>query len=174
MKRTIASAALVAASLLIPATAAQAHVTLEVQKAPADSNYKAVIRVPHGCDGSPTTAVRVLIPEDVGSVKAMPKPGWQLTTVRVKLEEPYKDSHGNAVTERVSEIRWTGGRLLDENYDEFVMRIRLPNRPGETLYLPTVQECEKGVHRWIEIPAAGKTRRDYREPAPQLILGPKN
>jgi uncharacterized protein YcnI len=33
-----------------------------------------------------------------------------------------------------------------------------------------VQECEKGVHRWIEIPVAGKTAADYPEPAPGLKL----
>jgi uncharacterized protein YcnI len=36
-----------------------------------------------------------------------------------------------------------------------------------------VQECEKGVHRWIEIPAAGKSSSDYPEPAPALKLLPK-
>jgi len=35
-----------------------------------------------------------------------------------------------------------------------------------------VQECEKGVHRWIEIPAAGKSAADYPEPAPGLTLLP--
>ena len=51
--------------------------------------------------------------------------------------------------------------------------MKLPDKPGETLYFPTVQECEKGVHRWIEIPAAGKSRGDYKEPAPFLRLLPK-
>jgi uncharacterized protein YcnI len=41
------------------------------------------------------------------------------------------------------------------------------------LYFPAVQECEKGVHRWIEIPEPGKSARDYKEPAPALKLGPK-
>jgi uncharacterized protein YcnI len=36
-----------------------------------------------------------------------------------------------------------------------------------------VQECEKGVHRWIEIPAAGKPASEYPEPAPALKLLPK-
>jgi uncharacterized protein YcnI len=41
------------------------------------------------------------------------------------------------------------------------------------LYFPVVQECEKGVHRWIEIPAAGKSPGDYPSPAPGLKLVPK-
>ena len=40
-------------------------------------------------------------------------------------------------------------------------------------YFPLVQECEKGVHRWIEIPAAGKSGHDLAEPAPALKLLPK-
>jgi uncharacterized protein YcnI len=36
-----------------------------------------------------------------------------------------------------------------------------------------VQECEKGFHRWIEVPEDGKSRRDYNEPAPELKLLPK-
>ena len=55
-------------------------------------------------------------------------------------------------------MTWTG-KLLDENFDQFGIHMKLPNKPNETLYFPTVQECESGVHRWIEIPAAGKVAR---------------
>ena len=44
---------------------------------------------------------------------------------------------------------------------------------GKMLYFPVVQECERGLHRWIEIPAAGKSSGDYPEPAPALKLLPK-
>jgi len=45
--------------------AAFAHITLETQEAAVGSTYKAVLRVPHGCEGKATTAVRVQIPEGV-------------------------------------------------------------------------------------------------------------
>jgi uncharacterized protein YcnI len=151
--------------------AAFAHVTLEQGQAAVGASYKAVLRVPHGCDGSPTTAIRVRIPEGVIDVKPMPKPGWTLTLVNGK----YAKSHGlyrADVSEGVTEIDWSGGRLPDEYYDEFVFQSFLATdlQPGRTLYFPVVQECEKGVHRWIEIPAAGA---DYPEPAPGLKLVPK-
>ena len=38
------------------------HVTLEAGTAPPDSTYKAVLRVGHGCEGKPTTSIRVKIP----------------------------------------------------------------------------------------------------------------
>lgn len=154
-------------------SAVSAHVTLEQSEAAADSYYKAVLRAPHGCKGSPTVSVRVRIPEGVTSVKPQPKLGWKLNIAHVKLATPLDDGHGGKITETVGEVSWSGSRLLDEHFDEFSMMVKLPNAPGATLYFAVVQECEQGAHRWIEIPEPGKSARDYREPAPALRLGPK-
>lgn len=170
MIRSIVSAVLCAASLGVLSTGAYGHATLEVRQAPANSYYKAVIRTPHGCNGSPTIAVRVQIPEGVTGAKPQPKPGWEVEIVAENLAEPATDAHGNTITTRVTEIHWTGGRLLDEHYDEFVLRVRLPDRAGETLYFPTVQECEEGADRWIEIPAEGQSAHDFDYPAPSVTL----
>jgi uncharacterized protein YcnI len=151
---------------------ARAHVTLDRNEAPADSFFNAMVNVPHGCEGSPTLKVRVRIPDGVIGVKPQPKSGWELAIRKEKLAQPIVESHGRTITEVVAEVTWTG-KLVDENFDQFGIHMRLPNKPGETLYFPTVQECEKGVHRWIEIPAAGKSRGDYKEPAPFLRLTPK-
>ena len=107
------------------------------------------------------------------NVKPQPKPGWELTTVRGKLPTPVAGDHGTQITEGVREIVWSGGRLLDEHYDEFAFRGQLPNRPGAIVHVPVVQECEKGVERWIEIPAAGQKADDLRFPAPSLRLTPR-
>ncbi len=167
-------AALIAVGSAAFVCPASAHVTLETRQAPAGVYYKAVLRIAHGCNGSPTVAVRVRLPENVSDVKPQPKPGWTLETVKQKLVQPYTDAEGRVVTESVREIHWRGGLLLDEHYDEFVFRIRLPNKPGETLYFPTVQECREGTHRWIEIPGPKGARREQGEPAPHLKLLPKS
>ena len=163
------SAATALAALLLP-VAASAHVTLEHAQAPAGSFHKIVLRVPHGCAGSPTVAVKVQIPPGVTAVKPQPKPGWALTIVHTPLDAPVADSHGNPVTDAVAEIHWTGGHLLDAHYDEFAMRVRLPDAPGETVYFPVVQECEEGVERWIDTPATGG---GDDTPAPGLTLTPR-
>jgi periplasmic copper chaperone A len=154
-------------------TPAMAHVTLESQEAKVGDGYKAVLRVPHGCGESPTTAIRVRIPEGLIGVKPMPKPGWTVTTATGKYPKPYKLFHAE-LREGVTEIDWSGGKLPDAWYDEFVFTGFLSDdlEAGKKLYFPVVQECEKGVHRWIEIPAAGKSRDDYPEPAPELNLLP--
>jgi uncharacterized protein YcnI len=153
-----------------------AHVTLETQQAAVGASYKAVLRVPHGCDGSATTAIRVRIPAGIIAVKPMPKPGWKLDTVSGTYAKP-ATLRGAKVSEGVTEIAWSSGKLADAYYDEFVFTSALADEleAGQTVYFPVVQECEKGVNRWIEIPAAG-ARDDHSEssePAPGLKLLPK-
>ena len=115
---------LAAAVVIAGATAAFAHITLETQEAKIGSTYKAVLRVPHGCDGKATKTVRVQIPEGVIAVKPMPKAGWKLETVKGKYEKSY-DLYGAPVGEGVKEVVWSGGDLPDEFYDEFVFRAML-------------------------------------------------
>jgi uncharacterized protein YcnI len=167
------SSAVFGAILVAAAGTASAHVSLETSEAQVSSTYKAVLRVGHGCEGSPTVAIRVQIPDGVIAVKPMPKPGWELTTRIEPYPEPVK-YYEDTLTEGVREIAWTGGSLPDAWYDEFVFRARLPDQgEGGTIYFPVVQECEQGVHRWIEIPAEGKTADDYEEPAPGVTLTPR-
>jgi periplasmic copper chaperone A len=161
---------LIAASLLLTAAPAVAHVTLETAEAKPGSTYKAVLRVGHGCEGSPTRAIRVRIPDGVIAVKPMPKPGWELETKIEAYAEPVA-YYDQTLTEGVREIAWTGGSLPDAWYDEFVFRVRLPEgQTGSMIYFPVVQECDTGVHRWIEIPEAGRSADDYKEPAPGVQL----
>jgi periplasmic copper chaperone A len=167
-KKLIAATALLA----LGSTAAMAHVTLEGKETPVGSTYKAVFRVPHGCDGKPTNVVRVQVPEGVISVKPQPKAGWKLEKVRGPYAKSY-DYYGTPTSEGVKEIIWSGGNLGDDEYDEFVFRAFLtPDlKAGETLYFPVVQECPEGaVERWIEIPAEGKTSDDLELPAPGVKL----
>ena len=167
--------ALGAAGAVAVACTASAHVTLETREAPVGAPYKAVLRVPHGCDGAATTALRVRIPEGMIAVKPMPKPGWKIDTVSGKYPKTYSFFHGAKLSEGVTEVSFSGGSLPDAYYDEFVVTgfIAGDLEPGTMLYFPVVQECEKGVHRWIEIPAAGKSPGDYPSPAPGLKLVPK-
>lgn len=161
-----------AAGMAFATSAALAHATLEVKQATIKSGYKAVMRIPHGCDGSATLKVRIQIPEGYIAVKPMPKAGWTLAITRGKYEKEYV-SEGTKISEGVREVSWTG-KLLNENYDEFVLNGTIAGglAPNSILYFPTIQECEKGIHRWIEIPADGKSAGDYREPAPALKLLP--
>ena len=163
---------LATAALGLTAVPALAHVSLEVVEAPVGSTYKAVCRVPHGCEGKPTNVVRVQVPEGVIAGKPQPKAGWTLEKVKGAYATSY-DYYGTPTTEGVKEIVWSGGNLGDDEYDEFVLRAYLtPGLPvGSTLYFPVVQECPDGLaERWIEVPAEGQTSDDLELPAPGIML----
>lgn len=160
--------ALAATPLL--ASAAFAHVTLENREATAGRSYKAVLTVPHGCGSSPTTGIRVAIPEGVFSVKPQPKPGWQLATVSGAYARGYQ-SHGRELREGVREIAWTGGSLPDDHYDEFVFvaQVDASLAGAGQVHFPVVQTCASGEARWDQVREAGSTARLER-PAPALRI----
>ena len=164
------------ACAVLSASQAAAHVTLERRQAPVGSYYKAVFAVPHGCAGSATVKLRVQIPEGVIGIKPMPKPGWTLETVKGKYATEY-EFHGSKLSEGIKEVVWSGGKLADDNFDEFIFSSFLTQslKPDTTLYFPVVQECEQGVSRWIDIPAAGQSGHghDSKTPAPGLKLTTK-
>ena len=172
------------AALVLAASPASAHISLEPKQATIGSSYKAVFAVPHGCAGSATIKIRVQIPEGVIAVKPMPKPGWNVETIKGKYAAEY-DYHGAKSAEGVKEVVWSGGKLADDNYDEFVISTFLTGalKPNTTLYFPVVQECEQGVSRWIDIPEEGHGAHGHdgmhmdmnegKSPAPGVKLIPK-
>jgi periplasmic copper chaperone A len=158
------------ACALVAARAADAHVTANPDEGVAGRYAQTSFRVSHGCSGTPTIAVRVKIPESVIQVRPQVKPGWDVEIKKRTLPQPIDVGHGVRIVETVDEVVWRGGPLPDAYYDEFGLVMKLPDVAGQTLWFPVVQECQKGVHRWIEIPAAGQKWDDLREPAPYMNL----
>ncbi|ABE62991.1 nuclear export factor GLE1 [Nitrobacter hamburgensis X14] len=154
--------------------AARAHVTVQPADAPANSYAHLVFTAPHGCNGSATTALRIKLPEGILSAKPQMKPGWNVEIKSRKLEAPVQGPHGKSITDVVDEVAWRGGPLPDNLYDTFGLIVRLPDKPGQSLYFPVVQECEQGVERWIEIPSAGQGSDNLRAPAPAVHLKAKH
>jgi periplasmic copper chaperone A len=169
LKTTLAAA--VAVSLTAAAPAA-AHITIAPGEAPADGYATLQVQVPHGCDGSPTKAIRVQIPESVPSVTPQVHPGWEVTT-----KDGPKDAvelHGETVTRGVKEVVWTvtdAGPLPDDRLDLFGMSVKLPaGKAGDPVYFPTVQQCVKGQDGWIQIPQQGESEDELESPAPAVML----
>jgi uncharacterized protein YcnI len=161
---------LFAAAIGLCAAAAQSHVVLQDPAAAAGASYRAAFLVSHGCAGSPTTAIRVRIPEGFEGAKPMPKPGWTLRSRSDRLQRPY-DSHGKTVTEDVVELSWTANgpdnALPEAWYDEFVLRGSTPHQPG-ALWFQVLQVCEKGQIDWAQVPASGTSTQGLKAPAALL------
>lgn len=165
--------ALLAGSLAL-CGGASAHVVLDQPVALAGTSYRATLRVGHGCEGAPTTALRVRLPEGLRGARPMPKPGWTLATRTEKLARPYT-SHGRQISEDVVEVTWTArtpeDALADGHYDEFVIRATLPE-DAAPLWFRVLQTCTRGQHDWSEVPASGTATRGLKAPAALLELLP--
>ncbi len=175
--RLAALCGLLAVAGVMSAPVAMAHAGLETKTAPAGAFYKAVVKIPHGCNGSATTAVYVTIPTGIVSVKPMPKPGWTLSSARAAYPQPLEGYKGRPVTDGVVEIVWSGGRLLDEHYDEFVFQALVSTSipAGTVLPVAVRQVCEVGEVAWREVApplAPGESPAKLAFPAPLLLVTP--
>jgi periplasmic copper chaperone A len=113
------------------------------------------------------------MPAGMVGVKPQPKPGWQIEIVKGAYDKPYYLYHSE-VKEGVKSVTWSGGKLPDDYYDEFVLIGHLDKglQPGTRLYFPVVQTCEQGVDRWFEIPDDSHSSERHRSPAPFVQLLP--
>lgn len=157
------------------------HISLETKEATLETNYKAVLRVPHGCQGSSTTSLQVSIPEGVVGVKPQPKAGWSVSTRQGDYARSYTQ-HGAELSAGVKEIVWSGGSLPDAHYDEFVFLAYLSKglEPDTTLHFPVIQICEKGAEHWTGTGGHHHGAHGHahghgtaQQPAPALKLLPK-
>ncbi|ASY63037.1 Copper metallochaperone [Sinorhizobium sojae CCBAU 05684] len=159
------------AGMTLIAGMAHAHATFEVDQAQNEKSFKAVLQLPHGCDGKATTEVQVKLPEGFAFAKPQPKPGWELEIIKGDYQKTY-DNHGTKVSSGPVEIRWRGGTLPDAHYDTFVIRGKVSGFDKETvLAFPTVQLCGADDRlAWDEVPAAGQDPHALKNPAPTISV----
>lgn len=168
MRRFILPFAAASALTAVSIITAFAHASLEKSEASAGS-YKAVVRVPHGCDGQPTHTVKIELPEGFIGGKPMPKAGWQVATEKGDYAKTYK-LHGQDVSAGLKSVTWSGGDLPDDFYDEFVVSGTLSAEPGAKLAFIVTQLCKDGQVLWNEIAAEGQNPHSLEHPAPVVTI----
>ena len=102
-------------------------------------------------------------------------PGRAARTGRSETKEGKKDPvelHGEKITSGVSEVTYTAKTPLPADRLDFVyLSLKMPaGEQGESVYFPTIQKCEQGETRWIQIPAEGESEDDLEDPAPAVVL----
>lgn len=151
---------------------ASAHVSIAESEAEAGAYSVLTFAFGHGCEGSPTSEIRIQIPESTPTVSPTISANWEVAKVMEKLDAPIEAGHGTELTERVSEVVYTAKTPLDDGYrDAFELSLQIPeDAAGDTLYFPTVQTCSEGETAWIEIPEDGQDPDDLEAPAPQIAI----
>ncbi|MQY33482.1 putative protein YcnI [Streptomyces sp. RB17] len=169
-RRAGAVTALAAATVLLAAGAASAHVTVHPESyAKGATDGVLTFRVPNEEDTASTTKVQVFLPTDhpVLGVLVHPQDGWTAKVTTTKLKTPVKTDDGT-ITEAASEITFTGGKIGAGQYEDFNVAFgQLPDDTGQLVF-KTLQSYSDGkVARWIEEPTGGD---EPENPAPVLKL----
>jgi uncharacterized protein YcnI len=143
-------AAVVAVIALAAPAAAQAHVTLQPNEAPAGGFARLNVRVPNEQDSANTTKVQLQLPDGFAEASYEPVPGWKVSVKKAKLATPIKTDDGT-VTEGVKEITWSGKPGLPPgSFQDFGLSVQVPGKPGDKLTFKAVQTYSNGdVVRWI-------------------------
>jgi uncharacterized protein YcnI len=170
LRRAATVVAGAAATVLLAAGAASAHVTVHPGSyAKGATDGVLTFRVPNEEDTASTTKVQVFLPTDhpVLGVLVHPQDGWTAKVTTAKLRTPVKTDDGT-ITEAASEITFTGGKIGAGQYEDFDVAFgQLPSDTAKLVF-KTLQTYSDGkVVRWIEEPTAGG---DPENPAPVLEL----
>jgi uncharacterized protein YcnI len=149
------------ALVAVPGLAA-AHVSLQPQEAPAKGFVVEDVRVPNEEESANTTKVSVQFPDGFAEVSFQPVPGWNVKVKKTKLAKPITTDEGDKLTEQVSQVTWTGGKIAPGQFQDFPVSLQMPDKSGTTLTFKAIQTYDNGkVVRWIGPP-------DAEEPAPQV------
>ncbi|MFD4602813.1 YcnI family protein [Streptomyces sp. NPDC058464] len=171
LRRAATVTALAAASVLVAAGVASAHVTVHPESyAKGATDGVLTFRVPNEEDTASTTKVQVYLPTDhpVLGVLVTPQDGWTAKVTTTKLKTPVKTDDGT-ITEAVSEVTWTGGKIGAGQYQDFDVAFGQLPEDTDQLTFKTLQTYSDGkVVRWIEEAQSGDDEPE--NPAPVLKL----
>ncbi|MGA9277428.1 YcnI family protein [Ilumatobacter sp.] len=171
-KLIVGAAVALGIGLLTSAGTASAHVSIAEGEAVAGESTVLTFGFSHGCDGSPTTEIRIQMPESIPTISPTINANWTAEKVMEELDEPVEGGHGTTLTERVSEVVYTAVNPVADGYrDTFELSMAMPaDAAGQTISFPTIQTCEEGETAWIEIPAEGQDPHDLDAPAPGIAV----
>ena len=149
MRRALMGA-LAGALVVVVASPAAAHVTVQPNEAVVGTFSRFVVRVPNEKPDADTTKIVVKLPP-LAFVSFEPKDGWKRKTKMVELEEPI-EAFGQEITESVGRVTWSGGRIGPGEFLEFGFSARMPEGE-ETLEFRALQTYSDGeVVKWTGAP----------------------
>lgn len=174
LRRAGTVVALTAVGVLTAAGTAFAHVTVHPESyAKGATDGVLTFRVPNEEDTAATTKVQVFLPTDhpVLGVLVSPRDGWDAQVTTTKLKTPIKTDDGT-ITDAVSEITWTGGRIRHGQYEDFDVAFgQLPDDTDQLTFKALQTYSDGNVVRWIEESKQGGA--EPQNPAPVVRLTAK-
>ncbi|MEU5833934.1 YcnI family protein [Streptomyces diacarni] len=169
-RRAVTVGALAAGTLMLVAGPASAHVSVDPQEAPKGGYSTVDFKVPNEKDDASTVKLEVTFPTDhpLASVMPQPVPGWDIKVDKKKLDKPI-ETHGEKITEAVSKVTWSGGKVEPGEFQQFPVSMGQLPEDGDQLVFKALQTYDDDdVVRWIEEQQKGAPEPEH--PAPVLKL----
>jgi len=146
-----------ALALVVPSMAG-AHVGVSPDELVAGDHGVLTFSFSHGCENSPTTALRITMPEGLASVA------------------PTMDGDWNIQVERgddglVSAVTYTALTPVPTDLRGAVsMSVGLDESTPESLAFPVVQQCVEGATEWTQLAENGEDPHSLDAPAPVVTI----
>ncbi|MBD5785704.1 DUF1775 domain-containing protein [Cellulosimicrobium terreum] len=145
VRRAVGAALAAAALVVLPALPASAHVLIETVEPNGDGTATITFTFDHGCDGEPTDALRVAMPDGVEAVGATQPDGW------TSVVQPRS-------------VSWQGEPVPDGDRIAFELEVRVEGEVGQAFLFPAEQDCPSGAsYTWTDTDATGD------HPAPSFV-----
>src|SRR5690606_10835130 len=158
LRRGALAAALAGAFILAVPAAASAHVGVSPDHIPAGQSTLLTFSFSHGCEDSPTTALRVTMPEGIGGA-------W-----------PTYDSDWSADIEQtasgdVSAVTFTAATPVPKGLRGMVgLTVITDKHAADQLVFPVEQRCVTGTNEWTQVAKDGEDPHSLETPAPVVSL----
>lgn len=154
-----AGVALAAALAVGTPLAASAHVTVSPEGAVAGSYDLLTFAFSHGCDGSPTTALEITIPEGVGAAHPTAQAGWDIEVVR------------DAADGLPSAVTFTADEPIDDALRAAVqVQVQFSADAEGEIAFPVEQRCADGSVSWSDVAEDGQDPHELASPAPVVTV----
>lgn len=137
---------------------AGAHVGVSPDELVAGDHGVLTFSFSHGCENSPTTALRITMPEGLASVAPTMDSDWDIQVER-------------GADGLVSAVTYTAIAPVPTDLRGAVsMGVGLDESTPDTLAFPVVQECVDGSTEWTQIAENGEDPHSLDAPAPVVSV----
>ncbi len=171
-RRLLAAGLVTAGLVLVPLSAAEAHVTVHGDTNVTGKYAELTFHVPNEKDAATTTKIVVTLPDKTPlvDVSVRPTPGWTVTVTDAKLATPVV-VEGTTLTSAPHQVTWTAtgdAAIAPGQYETFSISGGPLPAPG-VLMFPADQTYSDGtVVSWSEPTVAGQTEPEH--PAPTVTV----
>ncbi|MET9645435.1 YcnI family protein [Streptomyces syringium] len=169
LRRLSVAGSLAVGATLLLAGPASAHVS--IPGTAEKGGYGTIaLKVPNEKDDASTVKLEVTLDpkHPLSSVMPQPVPGWDVKVEKSKLDKPLQ-THGKTITEAVTKITWSGGKIEPGQFQQFPLSVgQLPTDADELVFKALQTYSDDEVVRWIDPSKPGGHEAEH--PAPTLKL----